>query len=510
MAAAAVLSSLTWSSPRTVEASKPRCRLEKVDLESLERTGQLQVIGGSTELEGQPSSGKQARDYRLLLNGKTVARAEKVEAFEKTSQDLYIALLIEHSALYAPAIDKIKEALREFLSTLPPRAKIKLIQFGYDIEPQPSFMPAGALDQVIDEMNPDDQGEVQLINAVNAGLQALNKVPPQKGKDGKPLGPPRKVIIVISDGLNALMDRKSFKRTGDLLRQNGVPLFPIAFSPRDDRGPLLNLGEMAKRSAGTFRWAQSDAAIKDQLLSLRDELFRGTVITFPGKKLDAEDLRTGAVVLQCGELKSIPYHATATPPKPSRWWRWPLYIIGLLVGLWLLAQGALFVLRRRAPGLLQPQPGTTTPPPPGVPPPATGGYPLPTGGYPAPPPGTFGTGGYPQAPPGQSLPISGRRLEVTLIAIGGEHGGKRIAVGDILVIGQAISGEGALQILDDPGVAPRHCELRRDPMGLLMNDLGSPGGTFVNDQRLSGPCRMSGGEIIRIGEHTQFKLRIDD
>jgi len=38
------------------------------------------------------------------------------------------------------------------------------------------FLVLGALLPIIDDINPDDQGDVQLINAIQAGLVALNKV----------------------------------------------------------------------------------------------------------------------------------------------------------------------------------------------------------------------------------------------------------------------------------------------------------------------------------------------
>ena len=68
-------------------------------------------------------------------------------------------------------------------------------------------------------------------------------------------------IVVVSDGLNYKMDSQPSARSARPRRKEPVPIHTIAFSPQDDRGPLLNLGELSKRSNGTFRWAQKRRTI---------------------------------------------------------------------------------------------------------------------------------------------------------------------------------------------------------------------------------------------------------
>ena len=505
------------------QAGKPRCRLERVDASQLDKSGQLRVLGSITEVEGTLAETQSAKEFRLLVSGKVAARGEKAEPFERSGQEMFLVLAVEISALYAPSVDQIKEALHEFLEALP-RTKVKLILFGADLEPSPGFLAPGAALQQIDELNPDDQGEVQLLNALSSGLSALNKVQPGKDKSGNPLPTPRKVMVVLSDGLNQLMDRKTFRRTGDLLRQNGVPLFPVAFSPRDDRGPLLNLGELAKRSSGTFRWAPKAENLKEQFVNLAEELKKTSVISFSSKKLSRETLQTASLVLQCGELKSVPFTMSGLPPPPSSsWWKWVLGILGTLVGLWGLAQGALWVLRRRSAQLgLGPVPGQ-----PGQPGQPLGGQA--TGGYPAAgqlgtlPPGAAGPGGYATLPIGTPAPLAagaappvvypmvpgGRVYTATLIGIGA-LGGQRVKVDASLVIGKAATPPMGLPITSDPSVAASHCELRRDGAGYLLTDYNSPGGSFVNERRVQGMVRLADGDLIRLGEGTQFKFRLDD
>ena len=59
-------------------------------------------------------------------------------------------------------------------------------------------------------------------------------------------------------------------------------------------------------------------------------------------------------------------------------------------------------------------------------------------------------------------------------------------------------------------VSREHCQFRIDPRGnLLVTDLGSTNGTFVNDVRLAphAPTQVQVDDVVRIGE---WELRLDD
>lgn len=519
----------------TALGSKPRCRLEAV----IPRDGEILALGGVVELEGQVDADRPPSTYALLVNGKEIARADRGQPFERSGQDAYVVLAVEISALYAPAIEKVKDALREFLDALPPRTKVRIIQFGAEIGDQGSFVPAAAV--TLDDILPDDEGDIQLTGAITAGLRALQaaeRLPAKAaaaGKDGdkdKDRPPPRRLLIAISDGLNPSMERRGFRQLGDNLRKAGIAFFPVAFSPRDDRFPLLNLGELAKRSGGTFRWAQKDEQIKEQFLSLAEEIKLLQVLRFAGKKvakLDEEDLAGATFSLRCGDLVSPPYtlRGEAMKPQSSRWYLWVAGVLGGLVALWGLAQLIALWLRRRAPQApTQQQPWQPPPQQPWPQPPiGTGAYPQQpagTGAYPQQPIGSVGTGAYPQQPIGTGAypqqPDHGRVVALpsgssggaSIILIGGPAGGQQVVLTPpVFTLGKGVaSGPQALQVAD-PTVSSRHCELRHDPAGWVVVDLGSTNGTYVNDHRITAPTRLRDGDLVRIGVSTQFKLRLD-
>jgi pSer/pThr/pTyr-binding forkhead associated (FHA) protein len=93
-----------------------------------------------------------------------------------------------------------------------------------------------------------------------------------------------------------------------------------------------------------------------------------------------------------------------------------------------------------------------------------------------------------------------------LIVVSGRLSGTRIPVG-----GQTVSvgkGPATLQIDDDPTVSTRHAEIRAERGGIVVADLGSTNGTFVNNQRVQGVMALSDGDLVRFG-NTQIKFRTE-
>ncbi len=65
----------------------------------------------------------------------------------------------------------------------------------------------------------------------------------------------------------------------------------------------------------------------------------------------------------------------------------------------------------------------------------------------------------------------------------------------------ATLGRGDVEIrLDDPFASSRHARITRQGHGLVIEDLGSTNGTYLNDEPLTGPQPLHPGDRIRIGD----------
>lgn len=65
----------------------------------------------------------------------------------------------------------------------------------------------------------------------------------------------------------------------------------------------------------------------------------------------------------------------------------------------------------------------------------------------------------------------------------------------------ATLGRGDVEIkLEDPFASSRHARITRQGHVLVIEDLGSTNGTFLNDEPLTGPQPLHAGDHIRIGD----------
>ena len=65
----------------------------------------------------------------------------------------------------------------------------------------------------------------------------------------------------------------------------------------------------------------------------------------------------------------------------------------------------------------------------------------------------------------------------------------------------ATLGRGDVEIrLDDPFASSRHARISRQGHVVVIEDLGSTNGTYLNEEPLSGPQPLHAGDRIRIGD----------
>jgi pSer/pThr/pTyr-binding forkhead associated (FHA) protein len=91
--------------------------------------------------------------------------------------------------------------------------------------------------------------------------------------------------------------------------------------------------------------------------------------------------------------------------------------------------------------------------------------------------------------------MAGETLKIT----GGNAAGQTITLEQELVIGRSTPGLGSLG--GDSEISRVHARVFNDPSGRLMiEDLGSTNGTFVNGNRVSGQQALNSGDQVRVGQ----------
>jgi len=75
--------------------------------------------------------------------------------------------------------------------------------------------------------------------------------------------------------------------------------------------------------------------------------------------------------------------------------------------------------------------------------------------------------------------------------------GMDIAVRDAVVLGRSAEAD---IVLEDPYASEFHMRLVRQDGGIVLHDLGSTNGTYVNGRRVGAPIALSKGDAIQIGK----------
>jgi pSer/pThr/pTyr-binding forkhead associated (FHA) protein len=78
------------------------------------------------------------------------------------------------------------------------------------------------------------------------------------------------------------------------------------------------------------------------------------------------------------------------------------------------------------------------------------------------------------------------------------------------IAGEAIIGRGehADLLLADVTVSRRHASVRQDGRTVVVTDLDSSNGTYVNGEQVLDATRVEDGDVIRLGE-TEVRVRVD-
>jgi uncharacterized membrane protein len=85
----------------------------------------------------------------------------------------------------------------------------------------------------------------------------------------------------------------------------------------------------------------------------------------------------------------------------------------------------------------------------------------------------------------------------SLVIHEGEGAGSEHPVDGELILGRE-QGSADL-VINDPGVSRRHARVLPDSGAVIVEDLGSSNGTYVNGRRISGPVELGAGDEVQLG-----------
>ena len=81
--------------------------------------------------------------------------------------------------------------------------------------------------------------------------------------------------------------------------------------------------------------------------------------------------------------------------------------------------------------------------------------------------------------------------------------GQEFEVSDVMVMGRSDETD---VVLDDPYASEFHLRLVAQENGMMLHDLGSTNGTYVNGRRVTAPTQLRRGDTIQVGK-TVMEIR---
>lgn len=484
------------ASARVARAAGPRVMLDRAELEPSWFPGlaRLRLHVTAVQLEGAliPVGGEEP--FVLTVGGSRRREPYLVGRYTGSGGATAIVVVVHTGWEMREDMDEMRDAAGHLLGGLPEDSLVAVMSYGESIEGGHRVSTAlKAAEQRADGLEADaGPADPQLLAAVERAVGTLTRA----RAAGGPTLPLRRIVIVLSDGKDADPDPSRYRSIGEKARRQEVRIHSIAYSPIDDRGPLLGLGELSKRSGGTFRWVRAREGFRSQVDTLLDEIHRQYVLTYflpptqvVGKLVgvgyrDHESIQVLIKRMECGratceEGQFCLRHACAARGDGGGGgpWRWILIGAGGLVGA-LVLLGLVGALLSRGRGTrvagagLAGQPGYAPGSVPGL---APGQMP----------------GQMPGSAPG-AVPPSG-----SLQVVAGPYQGQRMPLRHGFLVGSARGCD--FLVPSDPRIAPHHAVFVADGIGgFAVVDRGSATGTFVNGVRIT-EARLQHGNLIRVG-----------
>jgi Ca-activated chloride channel family protein len=226
----------------------------------------VEVYATVTDARGEPVTGLQATDFRVVEDG----AVQTITAFAEGDFPLSVAIALDRSfSMAGERLALAKRAAAAFIAALREQDEVMVIAVGSDIERITPAVPAREAAR-IPWNRIDAWGTTPLFDV---SRQAIGAVQARRG---------RRALLIISDGA----DRGSETNAADLIdyaRHTDVLIYPIAISKTR---PAV-FAELASVTGGRSIWVQDPRQAESSLAALARELRRQYLLGYvPSASVD--------------------------------------------------------------------------------------------------------------------------------------------------------------------------------------------------------------------------------
>ena len=255
-----------------------RAVVDRVELEPAALTGyRLRVHLSALALQGQLLDLTDPKSIKLYLGASEKKLPYALGTYEATASQTAIVIMVQASLDFTEALPMIAEAIdRDLFGALNDRTQVAVLSYG-ESTGSGRLAPIKNVRGKVQLATDSSAGDPTLLDTLDRALLLLRRA--KTTPEGRTL---RKIVIVVGDGRDLAGDRDRVTRSGSRAAREGVRIHTIAYSANDVRRPMLALGELSKRSFGTFRWVRkaTNESWQAAFEQLRDEINKQYVLTF--------------------------------------------------------------------------------------------------------------------------------------------------------------------------------------------------------------------------------------
>ncbi len=254
----------------------PVLRIERIDVSSPPR---IRLFVTQVGQDGQVRPAPPPAQVALVVDGQPLATPElRVGTAKSVGEPLAVTFVLQDSSGMEAAFSEAQRSLLEIGDGLPAGSSVGLVSFTKTVrtalDPQAFSEVKGELSRL--ELDKDEI-ETQLEIGVRRGLDGLT------GPKAASL-PPRRVLLVVAEGLTSDYERTAFTALASRAKDNGVRIHAVGYHKfGEPEQPTLVL--LTSQSKGTMRAYADPAGVREGLKAVGAELSDQWVIDIEQPRL---------------------------------------------------------------------------------------------------------------------------------------------------------------------------------------------------------------------------------
>lgn len=243
---ARVLSTLvvlcTLLAPSVGEAQNAKLRLERFGFDKLP---DLKVYITYVEEDGTVIAGRQASDFKLQVDSIDQGAGRVITSFDQAKEPIFVVGVVQvGGAVDERVMSEVKGGLRRVNDAVgnTPGGRMGILSYADKTNRIIEFGTSTEVDAGIGKIALETEAsESHMLDALRTAIDLLKQQ--EKGR--------RKLIILVSDGIDVNNEKKNFTEIGNRAQLGGIVIDTVGYNAFD-ASKLRNLQEMTKRCYGTY------------------------------------------------------------------------------------------------------------------------------------------------------------------------------------------------------------------------------------------------------------------